>query len=395
MRPDDFCITAIIPTYHRAALLHRAVRSVLAQTHRNLRVIVCDNASEDRTPEVMAKLQREDPRVEYHRHERNHGAIHNFRFAMDRVETDWFSILSDDDVLLPGFYARAARTLSASPAAGAGFYAGQCYTLSELTGRARVRPRRLWADGPHPAGRHAPDMLREHFTWTSCVFSRDMARRLGPLDGVLMIDILYLLRACAAFPFVVDLHPGAIFVENGTNNSAHAGMGGVRANFAAGEAALDRFDPATVDVPQTRRALVELFASVGNAALRHASTRGDAALAGEAEEFLRAIGAASPRREAQAAMVRRGGVGGVLLRAAMTARARYRALRQSLRRRDTVASVLARHADARSVAWITQDPGLPPLPAIAANPGDPVAAGPASTPDPDSAARHEANRRLL
>lgn len=382
MRPEDHCISAIIPTYHRATLLHRAVRSVLAQSHRNLRVIVCDNASEDRTPEVVDKLRREDSRVEYHRHDKNHGAIFNFRFAMDQVTTDWFSILSDDDVLLPGFYERAAHTLAANP--NAGFYASQCYTFSELTGRARLRPRRLWSPGPHAAGTHAPAMLREHFTWTSCVFSRAMAQQLGPLDGVLMIDILYLLRACAAFPFVVDLSPGAVFVENGTNNSAHAGMSGVRANFAAGAAALDRFDPALVPVDDTRRALVELFASVGNAALRHASTNGDAQLAAEADDFLHSIGAASSRRDAQAAVVRRGGLGGLALRAVMNARARYRALRQSFRRRESVASVLARHTTPATVAFITQDPGLPPLPA------QPNAAGPATP-----ATQHELNRRLL
>ena len=68
MLPADVCITALIPTYRRAALLHRAVRSVLAQPHRNLRVVVCDNASEDATPEVMADLMRQDARVVYFRH---------------------------------------------------------------------------------------------------------------------------------------------------------------------------------------------------------------------------------------------------------------------------------------------------------------------------------------
>lgn len=377
MLPADVCITALIPTYHRAALLHRAVRSVLAQTHRNLRVVVCDNASEDATPEVMADLMRQDARVVYFRHQKNHGSVYNFRFARSKVETDWFSILSDDDLLLPTFYERAAWALAANP--DIGLYASQVYTFSEETGRAGLRPQRLWRDGLHPAGALAPTMLREHFTWTGCVFSRAVSDQIGEFDGVPMIDVLYLLKACAVRPFVVDLFPGAVFVKTGANNSAFGGLDAARANFDAASAIIARLDPATVPVTEVTAALRELFTTVGSGALRHASATGDSALAAEAEAFLASIGAGSARRSAQAGLVRRGGLGRSLLRIAMRARAGYRRFRQSLKPPDTIAKLLARHADSRTVAWIMHTP-LPhsarPVPA-----SDTVAT--------------EANRRLL
>ena len=53
-------ITALIPTYRRPQLLHRAIVSVLRQTYTNLQVFVFDNASGDTTAEVVTKLGEND-----------------------------------------------------------------------------------------------------------------------------------------------------------------------------------------------------------------------------------------------------------------------------------------------------------------------------------------------
>src|SRR4030067_3693919 len=97
-------ITAIIPTYRRPKLLRRAVLSVLNQTYPHLRVCVYDNASGDETEEVVAELMQKDSRVRYHRHPENIGLFNNFNYGLQEIETSFFSLLSDDDVLVPTFY---------------------------------------------------------------------------------------------------------------------------------------------------------------------------------------------------------------------------------------------------------------------------------------------------
>jgi glycosyltransferase involved in cell wall biosynthesis len=94
-------ITVIVPTFRRPALLERAVRSVLAQTHPDLVVAIYDNASGDGTREVCERLAKEDPRVRYHEHRENIGAGANFQYGLERVATPYFAFLSDDDALLP------------------------------------------------------------------------------------------------------------------------------------------------------------------------------------------------------------------------------------------------------------------------------------------------------
>ena len=46
-------ISIIIPTYNRAQRLAKAVDSVLAQSHRNIELIVVDDGSDDNTADLM------------------------------------------------------------------------------------------------------------------------------------------------------------------------------------------------------------------------------------------------------------------------------------------------------------------------------------------------------
>ena len=102
-------ITTIIPTYRRPKLLKRAIKSVLNQTYPHFQVCVYDNASEDETAEVVAEFAKKDPRVKYHCHPENIGAIKNFKYGLERVGTEYFSILLDDDLLLPNINGRTEK----------------------------------------------------------------------------------------------------------------------------------------------------------------------------------------------------------------------------------------------------------------------------------------------
>ena len=66
MTPDT--ITVVIPTYNRAAMVQRAIASVLNETRVPIRVYVLDNASTDETPDVLARLAAQDSRPVPYKH---------------------------------------------------------------------------------------------------------------------------------------------------------------------------------------------------------------------------------------------------------------------------------------------------------------------------------------
>ena len=133
-------ITTVIPTYRRPRLLRRAIYSVLNQTYPNLEVLVYDNASGDETADMCAEIAARDHRVKYLCHSQNIGVLNNFQAALQEVRTSFFSILSDDDVLLPEFYETALTAFDRHP--DAIFVAtrvvgmdslGRAYPMAELT----------------------------------------------------------------------------------------------------------------------------------------------------------------------------------------------------------------------------------------------------------------------
>ncbi len=87
-------VTAIIPTYNRAALLPRAIRSVLAQTHRPVELIVVDDGSADDTEAVVAAC---DPSIRYIRHDRNQGQCAALNTGIRAATGEFVCFLDSDD----------------------------------------------------------------------------------------------------------------------------------------------------------------------------------------------------------------------------------------------------------------------------------------------------------
>lgn len=112
-------VAVCIPTYNQAQFLVRAVESALRQTdYSHVEVWVSDDASTDDTASVMTALCARDPRVHYHRHEKNLGIAENSSWVLNRPTADVVVRLDSDDLLLPD-YVRALHTrLMAHPEAG-------------------------------------------------------------------------------------------------------------------------------------------------------------------------------------------------------------------------------------------------------------------------------------
>jgi glycosyltransferase involved in cell wall biosynthesis len=109
-------VTVYIPTHNRARLLPEAMKSVLAQTYDDFKLVISDNASTDSTPQVVASF--DDPRVEYVRQPQNLGLLGNQNWILQRIESDYSLILADDDLIYPELLERTVAELDRLPRAG-------------------------------------------------------------------------------------------------------------------------------------------------------------------------------------------------------------------------------------------------------------------------------------
>ncbi|MGH6899187.1 MAG: glycosyltransferase family 2 protein [Geminicoccaceae bacterium] len=104
-----------LPVRNGAQHVADAIESILAQTVTDLELIISDNASTDATPSICAGYAARDPRVRYHRHERDLGASRNFNFVFHQAVGQYFKWAAHDDIVLPTFLERCHAALEAAP----------------------------------------------------------------------------------------------------------------------------------------------------------------------------------------------------------------------------------------------------------------------------------------
>jgi len=129
-------VSVVIPTCNRSDLLTRAVNSVLGQTYERLEIIVIDDASIDKTREVVLGLK--DDRIRYLRHENNRGGSAARNTGVDAAKGAYIAFLDDDDEWLPEMTQKQLDALQ-------GFDAVLCTCLVNGKSMAKRRPKSVVA----------------------------------------------------------------------------------------------------------------------------------------------------------------------------------------------------------------------------------------------------------
>ena len=94
-------VSVIIPTYNRAHLIGRAIKSVLSQTYRDFEVIVVDDGSTDNTEEVLRNFKDENEKIKYIRHKENRGGSAARNTGIKNARGQYLAFLDSDDEWLP------------------------------------------------------------------------------------------------------------------------------------------------------------------------------------------------------------------------------------------------------------------------------------------------------
>jgi glycosyltransferase involved in cell wall biosynthesis len=111
----DTLVSIGLPVRNAGDRLTGVVRSVLAQSHARVQLVISDNASTDSTEEVCRDLAASDDRIAYHRQPENIGLLNNFIEVMRRAEGDLFRWIGDDDRLEPDCVSRLLAAFADDP----------------------------------------------------------------------------------------------------------------------------------------------------------------------------------------------------------------------------------------------------------------------------------------
>ena len=114
---DAPAFSVIVPAFDSRGRIGSTLRSVLAQSRRDLELIVVDDGSADGTADEAEAFAETDPRVIVLRQE-NAGTAAARNAGLDVARGRYVSFLDDDDLWLPGFLERAGAALERTPGAG-------------------------------------------------------------------------------------------------------------------------------------------------------------------------------------------------------------------------------------------------------------------------------------
>lgn len=199
-RQDQALITILIPTFNRANLLSRAIKSVQKQSYKNWALIISDNASTDDTASVVAEAMEKDNRISYFCHEHNIGMLANWEFAISKVGSNFFCLLSDDDLILPTFFQKTIAEMLNNKEIGLCF--GVTAILEENGLYLGNAPTDM-SFGDYPAGSGAVAMVKsQHPASTGTLFRSECVHAVGGFDQRThyVADLDLMLRVALSYP---------------------------------------------------------------------------------------------------------------------------------------------------------------------------------------------------
>jgi hypothetical protein len=100
-----------VPVFNEEHGLAAVLDSLVTQDYERLQIIVCDNASTDRTLELAEDYAVRDPRIEVHRSDENRGATANFNRCFRFASGRYFTWAGGHDTRLPSAIRRCVDAL--------------------------------------------------------------------------------------------------------------------------------------------------------------------------------------------------------------------------------------------------------------------------------------------
>jgi glycosyltransferase involved in cell wall biosynthesis len=96
-------VSVLIPTYNQESVIEETLLSTLMQDYDNLEVVVTDDASHDRTPQILRDMEAKfRGRLKVFLHQENIGVTRNHTRGLLQCTGDFVAFQDGDDLFLPG-----------------------------------------------------------------------------------------------------------------------------------------------------------------------------------------------------------------------------------------------------------------------------------------------------
>jgi glycosyltransferase involved in cell wall biosynthesis len=91
-----------MPVYNAEPYLAEAIDGILNQSYEHFELVICDNASTDRSAEIAKSKSAGSPKIRFYQNQWNIGFSGNMQKATSLAQGDFLLVHAADDVMLPG-----------------------------------------------------------------------------------------------------------------------------------------------------------------------------------------------------------------------------------------------------------------------------------------------------
>ena len=184
-------VSILVNAYNAERYLEEALDSALAQTYQNFEVVVLDDQSTDRTPEIAKEYAVKDARIRHVRPEKRLGLKEGRNELLRQARGAYFTYLDSDDIYLPAKVEEEVNFLEQHRDVAAVY----CSILYFFDGAPQTFYRHRYEF--YSGADVLPHLLEKMFiTNTATMFRRDVYDKLGGYDPALGMveDWEYFLR---------------------------------------------------------------------------------------------------------------------------------------------------------------------------------------------------------
>ncbi len=96
-------LTIGLPTYNCENIIGNKIEELLKQSFKDYVLIISDNNSTDNTGKICESMSKKDNRIVFFQQDKNKGPFWNFNFLLQKAQTDYFVMITPDDILSKNF----------------------------------------------------------------------------------------------------------------------------------------------------------------------------------------------------------------------------------------------------------------------------------------------------
>ncbi|HEX3583298.1 MAG TPA: glycosyltransferase family 2 protein [Thermoanaerobaculia bacterium] len=104
-------VTVLVPVFDRERFVAEAIESVVGQEFGDLELLLVDDGSTDRTPQILREWAAREERIRIVTNESNEGIPRALNRGLDHARGEYIARLDSDDLMMPGRLAAQVEVL--------------------------------------------------------------------------------------------------------------------------------------------------------------------------------------------------------------------------------------------------------------------------------------------